>query len=165
MIHDEEIYSILKKFHTMLMAGTASSWEKEEAFLDLLTACIQTYGQPFLRCMPECRQEIEKACEFIRCHLAERICLDQLCRHTGLSKSALLRAFTEAKGVTPYRYVESLRIHKAKQLLEAGVSPRDAAIQTGFADQSHFTNYFSRFIGLSPGVYRHMFSTSKKGRR
>lgn len=27
----------------------------------------------------------------------------------------------------------------------------------GFSDQSHFTNYFYRFIGLAPGVYREIF--------
>ena len=27
----------------------------------------------------------------------------------------------------------------------------------GFSDQSHFTNYFSRFIGLAPGIYRDIF--------
>ena len=31
-------------------------------------------------------------------------------------------------------------------------------METGFSDQSHFTNYFSRFIGLAPGVYRDIFS-------
>lgn len=30
-------------------------------------------------------------------------------------------------------------------------------MRTGFSDQSHFTNYFSRFIGLSPGAYRDIF--------
>ncbi len=27
----------------------------------------------------------------------------------------------------------------------------------GFSDQSHFTNYFNRFIGLAPGLYRDIF--------
>lgn len=30
-------------------------------------------------------------------------------------------------------------------------------LQPGFSDQSHFTNYFSRFIGLTPGAYREIF--------
>ena len=95
-------------------------------------------------------------------HFTERIYLDQLCHHTGLSKSTLLRAFTKSKGITPYRYLETIRINKAKTLLENGVQPIEAAIQTGFSDQSHFTNYFNRFIGLSPGVYRNIFSDKNK---
>ena len=48
-----------------------------------------------------------------------------------------------------------------QKLLEQGVPPVEAALQTGFSDQSHFTNYFSRFIGLTPGAYQEIFS---KGR-
>ena len=88
--------------------------------------------------------------------------MNQICRYSGLSKSTLLRAFTKSKGITPYRYLEIIRINKAKQLLEKGILPIDAAIQTGFSDQSHFTNYFSSFIGLAPGVYREIFSEKNK---
>ena len=67
------------------------------------------------------------------------------------------------KGVTPYRYLENIRIGEAKKLLEQGASPLDAALATGFCDQSHFTNYFSRFIGLAPGVYRDIFLKKNEG--
>ena len=51
----------------------------------------------------------------------------------------------------------NIRIGEAKKLLEQGLPPIEAALQTGFSDQSHFTNYFNRFIGLAPGVYREIF--------
>ena len=82
-------------------------------------------------------------------HFAEHITLEELCKRSGLSKSTLLRAFTKSKGITPYRYLQTVRISKAKELLEQGVSPVDAAIQTGFSDQSHFSSFFHMFIGLS----------------
>lgn len=130
---------------------------KEESLLLMLSLLIQRYGQPFEECIPECREEIEQACAFMEEHFTERIYLDQICRHAGLSKSTLLRAFTKSKGVTPYCYLENIRIGAAKKLLEQGVAPIEAALQTGFSDQSHFTNYFNRFIGLAPGVYREIF--------
>ena len=80
----------------------------------------------------------------------ERSCLDRLCGLTGLSKPAPLRAFTQEKEVTPYVYLESIRVGAAKKLLERGVPPAETALWTGFSDQSHFTNYFSRYIGLAP---------------
>lgn len=33
----------------------------------------------------------------------------------------------------------------------------EAALRTGFSDQSHFTNYWSRLIGLPPGAYGEIF--------
>lgn len=94
-------------------------------------------------------------------HFAERMNLNLICRQAGLSKSALLRAFTKSKGITPYRYLETIRINEAKKLLSNGVCPLDSAIRTGFSDQSHFTNYFTSFIGLTPGVYREIFFKNK----
>lgn len=161
VVCDEEAICYLRPLHEMVMNGVGE-FGKEESLLFLISTLIQNYGQPFESCIPECRQEIEKACEFIDKHFTERIYLDQICRHAGLSKSTLLRAFTKAKGVTPYRYLETVRINEAKKLLQKGVPPLKAAIQTGFSDQSHFTNYFSSFIGLAPGVYRKIFFEREK---
>lgn len=156
VISDDEVTCYLKPLHQMIMNGS-QEFSKEENLLLLVSILIQKYSQPFEKCIPECRGEIEKACAFMERNFAERICLEQICRYAGLSKSTLLRAFTESKGVTPYRYLETVRISEAKKLLENGIAPVDAALRTGFSDQSHFTNYFSSFIGLTPGVYREIF--------
>jgi len=156
VIYDEEAACYLCSLHEMVMKGTGG-FGKEEALLFLISLLIQNYGQSFESCIPECRQEIEKACEYMEQHFAERIYLEQICRHAGISKSTLLRAFTKSKGVTPYRYLETIRINEAKKLLSEGIEPVETAIRTGFSDQSHFTNYFNRFIGLAPGIYREVF--------
>lgn len=156
VIFDEEVICYLRPLHELVMEGSCE-FDKEENLLLLLSLLIQKYCQKFENCIPECRDEIEKACAFMEQHYAEHIYLDQICRCAGLSKSALLRAFAKSKGVTPYSYLENIRIGKARNLLAQGVSAIDAALQTGFSDQSHFTNYFSRFIGLSPGIYRNIF--------
>ena len=156
VIFDEEVTCYLHPLHELVMIGSCE-FGKEENLLLLISLLIQRYGQPSPSCIPECREEIEKACDFMEQHFADRIYLDQICRYAGLSKSTLLRAFTKSKGVTPYSYLENIRIGKAKKLLEQGVPPIEAALQTGFSDQSHFTNYFNRFIGLAPGLYRDIF--------
>ncbi len=156
VIFNEEVTCYLRPLHELVMKGSCE-FGKEENLLLLISLLIQEYGQPFESCIPECRDEIEKACAFMEQHYAEHIYLDQICRCAGLSKSTLLRAFAKSKGITPYTYLESIRIGKAKKLLEQGVPPIEAALQTGFSDQSHFTNYFSRLIGLAPGIYREVF--------
>ena len=162
VIFDEEVICYLHPLHEMVMKGLCD-FGKEENLLLLISMLIQRYGQPFENCIPECREEIEKACRFMEQHFAERIYLDQICRYAGLSKSTLLRAFTKSKGVTSYSYLENIRIGEAKKLLEHGLPPIEAALRTGFSDQSHFTNYFNRFIGLSPGVYREIFLAKSSG--
>lgn len=157
VIHDEEAVCYLRPLHEMVMQGRGG-FGKEENLLFLFSLLIRNYGQAFDSCIPECRQEIEKACQYMERRFTERICLDEICSYAGLSKSTLLRAFTKEKGVTPYRYLETIRINEAKRLLSEGRAPIEAAIRTGFCDQSHFTKYFNQFIGLSPGLYREIFS-------
>ena len=156
LVQDEELTGRLITLHNMVMSGSGE-FEKEEIFLFLLDALITRYAQPFDAPMPECMAEIGQACAFMDEHYSQRITLEQLCRHCGLSKSTLLRAFTKERGITPYRYLENVRINQAKKLLEQGTSPAQAALMTGFTDQSHFTNYFSMFTGVAPGVYRKIF--------
>jgi len=42
---------------------------------------------------------------------------------------------------------------RAKALLGQGWSIVRTALAAGFADQSHFTRHFKRFVGVTPGRY------------
>ena len=154
VVSDGEAARRLRSLHQMVMEGGSG---REEALLRLISLLIRRYNRPFEACVPERREEIEEACAFMEQHYAEHICLEQLCRRAGLSKSTLLRAFTRTKGVTPYSYLVNIRVGEARKLLEQGVPPIETALRTGFSDQSHFTNCWSRLIGLSPGAYGEIF--------
>lgn len=156
VICDEDIGYYLRNVHCMIM-DKCIEFEKEEQFLFMISELIERYGCPFEKCLPEYRAEIEKACCFMDKNYMNKITLEDLCIASGLSKSTLLRAFTKTRGVTPYRYLETIRINKAKKLIEDGVAPIEAAMQTGFSDQSHFNRFFTSFIGISPGVYKKIF--------
>ena len=87
-------------------------------------------------------------------HYAENITLQTLSELSHFSKSYLLNAFTRQTGVSCYRYLQTVRIHQAKKMLEKELSLKDAAMAAGFSDQSHFTNFFKMFIGLTPKQYQ-----------
>lgn len=160
VIKNDELNNYLHSLHQTIMDGS-KEFEKEEMLLFLISLLIEQYGPPFSKCLPECSEEIEHSCVFMTEHFAEHITLAELCRYSGLSKSTLLRAFTKSKGVTPYRYLQTIQIGKAKQLLEQDVPTIDAGMQTVFSDQSHFSNFFNMFIGLSPAAYRRIFKKAE----
>jgi len=65
------------------------------------------------------------------------------------------RAFRHSVGVTPHNWLLTLRVEVAKQKLREGrLSLWDVALSCGFADQSHLTQVFTRFVGVSPGAWR-----------
>lgn len=154
--------ALFRELHGSIMGGGAAL-EKEELYLIFMQQLLSEYaasGQ--LAVEPSVRREIEEVCAFLEGHFAERITLDSLAAIANLNKYGLVRLFTREKGITPYRYLETVRIGEAKKLLEQGVGPARVAQQTGFSDQSHFSGHFSRFIGLSPGQYQAIFREGGK---
>lgn len=142
----------------------APGMQKEEAFLCLLEQVLLEYAAPVEGPdSSEPDEQIKKLCGYMEQHYAENISLEALLSMTTFGKSYLLRSFTKQVGVSPYRYLQTIRIDKAKKLLEQGVEPVDAAARTGFSDQSHFTNFFKSFIGLTPKQYQRIFTDGASG--
>ncbi len=151
----------LRDLHTMILRGERGV-RKEERFYFLLEQLLRDYAQAGGREQTvEPRAEVKAVCDYLSAHAAEQISLDSLSAIAGLSKYHLLRAFTKETGITPYSYLETIRIDRAKTLLRQGTAPAEAALNAGFSDQSHFSNAFKRFIGLTPGQYRRVFAENR----
>jgi AraC-like DNA-binding protein len=158
-----EHVGLLRELHRMIMEER-EDFEKEEIFYFLIKQLIDQYAEPASAPEPEILdEEIEAVCGFLEKNYSEKISLDELALMANRNKYSLLRAFTRIKGITPYRYLETVRVNEAKKLLERGIEPLEAAMRTGFTDQSHFTKFFKEFIGLTPGQYRDIFIVEKRG--
>lgn len=127
---------------------------KEELLLVTFEGFLSRFCDGPVQELPACRREILTVCRYLEEHYAQPVQLEQLARLAGLSSSALVRAFVRERGITPYRYLETVRVNRARELLEQGVPPAQAALQVGFADQSHLGRYFARLMGVTPGTYR-----------
>lgn len=160
VISNEELSVCFLRLHEMIMSG-CTEFAKEEALLILISELIRLFGKPYLECISNYTAPVERACRFMDEHYSEHITLTQLCEYSGLSRSTLLRSFTKTRGITPYRYLQTIRIEKAKELMKQGAKPIDAALMTGFSDQSHFTNFFGTFIGLPPSSYSRIFGNNQ----
>jgi AraC family transcriptional regulator len=80
--------------------------------------------------------------------------IDALAQEAGLSPAHFARAFKQSVGRAPHQHLLTLRLERARRLLEspdAGLS--DVALRAGFADQAHFTRFFKRQFGVTPGAF------------
>lgn len=154
--------NLLYNLHRMIM-DEIEDFEKEETFYFLFQHLIEEYTEAIDDTERRAvKLEIEIVCNYLEAHYAEHIALDDLAKIANMNKYSLLRSFTRIRGITPYRYLQTIRINEAKKRLERGVKPLDAAIESGFVDQSHFSNFFMEFIGLTPGQYRDIFIKNDK---
>lgn len=140
----------------------APKLEKEEALFFLLEQILQEYSVPFEEAdLSEPNEQVKMLCTYMEEHFADNISLDDLLSMTNFGKSYLLRSFTKKIGISPYRYLQTVRIDRAKKFLEQGIPPIEVADMSGFSDQSHFTNCFKEFIGLTPKQYQRVFIDTK----
>jgi AraC family transcriptional regulator len=83
------------------------------------------------------------------------ISLDQLAAEACLSKYHFLRLFRKAYGLSPYQYIQHLRLEKARILLTDSVIPiTDLAGLLGFDNSQSFSRLFYQRMGLYPTQYR-----------
>ncbi len=136
--------------------------KKEEAFFFLLEQVLLEYVSHFEEAdISQPNNQIKVLCNYMEENYNYNISLDELLSMTNFSKSYLLRSFTKQIGVSPYRYLQTIRLDRAKCFLEQGIAPIDAASMAGFSDQSHFTNFFKEFIGLTPKQYQRIFTVKQ----
>lgn len=156
ILPQSEYVSLLRELHAMIV-HEVREFRKEEVFLLFLGQLLKENAGEALP--EESRDEsgIGAVCAWLEAHYAEPVTLDQLGELAGVSKYHLLRSFTKQKGISPYRYLETIRIGKARKLLERGVPQIEVALETGFADQSHFSRFFKRLIGVTPRQYSEIF--------
>jgi AraC-like DNA-binding protein/quercetin dioxygenase-like cupin family protein len=84
--------------------------------------------------------------------------LQALARRTGVTPFHLVRLFTRTIGLPPHRYLLQTRVRRARELLARGVPSSFVAAMTGFADQSHLTTQFKRYVGTTPVSYQRCFA-------
>lgn len=78
-----------------------------------------------------------------------------LCGSLNLSRMHLHRKVKKITGKTTLQYIHFYRLERAKDLLQQSkLSISEVAYQTGFKSPSHFSQVFSRVIGISPSKWR-----------
>ena len=86
---------------------------------------------------------------------AEEIKLDDVCKEFNVTLSAFNHTVKRTLGVSPHRYVISVRIRKAKELLRnTDMSVETISALTGYEYCGHFCNEFRKNVGITPAEYR-----------
>jgi AraC-like DNA-binding protein len=96
---------------------------------------------------------VRQAKELLSADMESAISLDKAAETAGVSRYHFLRIFKKATGIPPHAYRTVKRIEVAKSLIKQGIPISQVALETGFSDQSHFTNTFRNYIGSTPGQY------------
>jgi AraC-like DNA-binding protein len=134
---------------------TASAMQVQSQLLELSEIMVQELIQGARQPRPIAGPPTRGAARMRECLNEEGLNMDleTLAKRAGLSRFEALRAFKKRYGLPPHAYQLCLRINYSRRLLLEGASPADVAARCGFADQSHFSRHFKRFVGVTPMQY------------
>ena len=101
-------------------------------------------------------QVASKVIEYLQRHYNEEINLNQIAATLHYSPSYLTKIFGQQYETTPSKYIISLRMKKAQQLLAHNpeLSVRQIGETVGYPEQGYFSRIFKKYVGMSPLEYR-----------
>ena len=93
----------------------------------------------------------------MKTHLSdENFGIPQLCQELAMSRAQLYRKFEALTNVPVGKFIRTLRLRKAKELLEnSSLNVTEVAFEVGFRNLSHFSTAFKEEFGVSPSEAHH----------
>ena len=179
IVEDAEAIALMEDLVNLMEEPTIDEAHAEEE-LYLLVGLLAAHDDPGIRDRATCNHSRAREhpsptkpappdsaaramAAYLRHHASETVRLEEVAAAAGLDKYRALRSFTAAFGLTPMRYVASLRVETAREALAAGASCAEAALAAGFSDQAHMTRAFKERLGMTPGFYQRAVTGTAAG--
>ena len=92
---------------------------------------------------------------YVRRHISEKICVEDIARELFMSRPYLSAKFSHEAGMSLTDFILKQKTEEAKRLLRYS-DKSAAAISSylGFSSQSHFSRVFRKYSGKTPAEYR-----------
>jgi AraC-like DNA-binding protein len=95
---------------------------------------------------------------------AQPLDVEALARGVHMSAGHLSRQFKLTYGESPYSYLMTRRIERAKALLDRGdLSVTEVCFAVGCSSLGTFSTRFTELVGLSPSAYRRQAAEETRG--
>ena len=95
---------------------------------------------------------------WMEAHFADDLSVRNLAKYALFSERTFVRRFTAATGISPNRYVQALRVEKARAMLEqTRRTVQDIGWSVGYQDIAAFGRVFKSLTDTSPVDYRKRF--------
>ena len=104
------------------------------------------------------QRQMKRIIDYVLADLHQELSLEALAEQVDFSPYHFARLFRQTTGESPHQFVMRQRIEKAQHLLRGTNAPlAHVAFESGFANQSHLTRIFKRYLGTTPKAYRRKY--------
>jgi len=106
------------------------------------------------------------AIDYMKCHMKEKISLEQIANHCNYSTSYLSHHFKKIVKVNINEYMNKMKVeHSKNYLLKTDDTLAKIAEELGFSDVSYYSRIFTKICGISPGKFREKYLRVVKNER
>lgn len=109
----------------------------------------------------ELYKRISKAKDIIFCSYEQPLSIDEISKSVCISKYHFTRIFKDIYGMSPYQYLKTVRLEKAKELLANDYSIQETAYKIGFEESNSFINAFKAYTNTTPTIFQTIISKNE----
>lgn len=149
----EAFLNILKKMeHRRTMKDASCHLDELSDLYSVISMLVKTKDQQYL---PSSNfEKLLPVTDYIAKNYYKNICNEDLAKIAGISTVYFRKLFKNAYGISPISYIQSIKIKRAKEMLESDYSSiTDIAYSLGYSNIYDFSRSFKKQVGLSPSQY------------
>ncbi|WP_040440305.1 helix-turn-helix transcriptional regulator [Roseibium aggregatum] len=150
-IPSKSAFRAASRLRMWLLSDALPASLESEACIARLSEAVQKPQRPDKAARWMTGNRFRKVTDRIEADLGSSLTVAGLAAEIGVSASFLSRAFSAYCGQSPYDYIVSRRLQRARALIASTCTPlSEIALSSGFSSQSHMTESFRTRLGISP---------------
>lgn len=160
VINNATLRHHILKFSSLIQLPNYAQIEFDDCLFQVAQSLVALSGELDLgtRNSKQIDKLLLRARDYILASLDQDISIDDIAESASMSKFHFIRQFRLQYGITPHQYVLSCRVNLARKYIELGTPLNQAALEAGFADNSHLNRHFKRIYGLTPKRFQKQFT-------
>lgn len=161
-VFNPAMVSLAGSIRAFAHTGELAAWPllTESLSISLSAAALKSFSDTANTALSQLRNGLDadrqaRVVDFIHANVSKPLTIADLASVAALSPYHFARSFRKAMGVTPLRYVATMRAERAKIMLKTTQLPLvDIAFQCGYSSQQHMNAAFKAITGITPGEHR-----------
>jgi len=155
-VMNEEILQLLEE---LLRQNGHQNYFEDLAKLTMLYRLFQTLAAVHMDENDSDNEEtfpwLKRGQQFLQMHYTEGITIEEAAHNAGVNRTYFSKKFNEYYGMSPVKYLQSLRMNEAVRMLkETELKLTEIALSVGFPDLYSFSKAFKKHYQVSPITFR-----------
>lgn len=167
LLHEDIIFAETI-FDRIMDEFSSNRTAKNEMIFEYVSILLTMFARIYFeQKTPALRSELNKetvihCIAYIQNHFDEDITLDEITKHSAMSKTRFCSLFSEITGTSFKNYLNMFRIKKASEMILTGEKLSSVSTRCGYNDFSTFYRNFKKYMSVSPTEYQEIAMQKKQ---